>query len=296
MKATLFALFAFCLSLVLQAETEFERTKRLAELGFYKAQFNLGVNYDNGIGVPQDYKEAFKWYRKAAEQECDRAQFNLGVMYHNGEGVHQDYKEAVKWFAKSAEQGNAEAQYELGVAYYNGRGVPQDYKEAFKWYTKSAEQGEGKSQFCLGSHYYRGDGVIKDYVLAYAWYSVAKANNLPKSKEALDIMGDIMSKQQIAVAQALAKKIFERIENKNSDSPINQSDSHTRTPWNLIPRSPLTTGSNKPINLRVAEANPPIPSKEVGMPVTNSKEIILREYQAGKITAAEASNRLNGVK
>ena len=45
------------------------------------AQYNLGVMYDNGDGVPQDYKEAVKWYRLAAEQGDASAQYNLGLMY-----------------------------------------------------------------------------------------------------------------------------------------------------------------------------------------------------------------------
>ena len=61
--------------------------------------------YDNGEGVPQDYKEAIKWYRLAAEQGNANAQYNLGLMYDNGEGVPQDYKEAVKWYRLAAEQG-----------------------------------------------------------------------------------------------------------------------------------------------------------------------------------------------
>ena len=40
----------------------------LAEAGDEVAQYNLGVMYDNGLGVPQDPKEAVKWYRLAAEQ------------------------------------------------------------------------------------------------------------------------------------------------------------------------------------------------------------------------------------
>ena len=39
-----------------------------ADGGNPKAQFNLGVAYYTGQGVPQDYTEAVKWYRKAAEQ------------------------------------------------------------------------------------------------------------------------------------------------------------------------------------------------------------------------------------
>ncbi len=38
----------------------------LAEQGGANAQLLLGSMYDNGLGVPQDYAEAVKWYSKAA--------------------------------------------------------------------------------------------------------------------------------------------------------------------------------------------------------------------------------------
>ena len=88
------------------------------------AQFNLGLMYHNGQGVPQDYREAVRWYRMAADQGDADAQFNLGVMYDNGRGVPQDYAEAVRWYRKAADQGYADAQFNLGVMYYNGRGRP----------------------------------------------------------------------------------------------------------------------------------------------------------------------------
>ena len=36
--------------------------------GAASAQYNLGFMYLNGQGVPQNYAEAAKWYRKAAVQ------------------------------------------------------------------------------------------------------------------------------------------------------------------------------------------------------------------------------------
>ena len=33
-----------------------------------RARFTLGVMYGEGRGVPQDYAEAARWYRRAAEQ------------------------------------------------------------------------------------------------------------------------------------------------------------------------------------------------------------------------------------
>jgi uncharacterized protein len=79
----------------LDAETKALIAK--AEQGYAEAQFNLGVRYDNGQGVPQDYKEAAKWWIKAAEQGDARAQSSLGVMYAKGEGVPQDYVRAYAW-------------------------------------------------------------------------------------------------------------------------------------------------------------------------------------------------------
>ncbi len=79
-------------------QTDFEVTKLLAEQGEAFAQYNLGVMYENGVGVPENDADAVKWYRLAAEQGRARAQNNLGVMYENGEGVSENNAEAIKWF------------------------------------------------------------------------------------------------------------------------------------------------------------------------------------------------------
>ena len=64
----------------------------------------------------------------------------LGLMYDRGEGVPQNYIEAATWYRKAAEQGNADAQYNLGIMYSFGKGVPEDDAEAAKWFRKAAEQ------------------------------------------------------------------------------------------------------------------------------------------------------------
>ena len=65
-----------------------------AERGDAAAQFQLGLAYDEGHGVAQDYAEALAWYRKSAEQGYAFAQGNLGYMYQNGVGVVQNYEQA----------------------------------------------------------------------------------------------------------------------------------------------------------------------------------------------------------
>jgi TPR repeat protein len=65
--------------------------------------------------VPQDYAEAMKWFRKAADQGDTGAQSNLGFMYAKGQGVPEDYVEAMKWFRMAADQGDTGAGVELFI-------------------------------------------------------------------------------------------------------------------------------------------------------------------------------------
>ena len=113
-----------------------------AEQGDAASQFAIGKLYQNGSSeAKQDFKEAEKWYRRAAEQGEPRAQNNLGMMYNTGMGVTKDEKEAAKWYLKSAEQNHATAEFNIAQMYENGEGVPRDYHEAIKWYERCAAQG-----------------------------------------------------------------------------------------------------------------------------------------------------------
>jgi TPR repeat protein len=70
---------------------------------------NLGVMYDNGLGVEQSYEKAFEYYEQAAQLGHAQAQYNLGCCYANGEGVEQNMAAAKEWVEKSAAQGNENA-------------------------------------------------------------------------------------------------------------------------------------------------------------------------------------------
>jgi hypothetical protein len=156
----------------------FQETRARAEKGEAAAQSELGLMYDLGQGVAQDYAEAVKWLRKAAEQGHPGAQLLLGLHCQNGDGIRQDYAEAVKWLRKAAEQGGAAAQYSLGVCYDRGHGVTQDYAEAVKWYRKAAGQGDPMAQYNLGVCYSRGQGVPQDDAEAVKWYRKAAGQDV----------------------------------------------------------------------------------------------------------------------
>ena len=76
----------------------------------------------------------------AAAQTTEIEHLRSALGYYLGEGVPQDYQEAMRWSRLAAEQGNTDAQYGLGGMYGNGRGVPQDYVQAHKWINLAASR------------------------------------------------------------------------------------------------------------------------------------------------------------
>ncbi len=157
--------------------------------------------YDKG-----DYKTALREWQPRAEQGEAVPQYNLGLLYDNGQGVPQDYGIAAKWYKLSAEQGFAKAQFNLGLLYYKGAGFSQDYSKAAKWWILSAEQGLVSAQRNLGFLYELGDGVPQDYIRAHMWHNLAVANGDEKSVEARDYISEQMTPEQIGEAQKMATK------------------------------------------------------------------------------------------
>jgi TPR repeat protein len=136
-------------------------------------------------------------------------------MYDTGAGVPEDDAEAVKWYRLAADQGNAKAQYNLGFMYDTGGGVPEDDTEAVKWYRLAADQGHTGAQLNLGVMYGLGAGVPRNPVTAYAWVNVAAASGDEDTINARAIIEGQMTSAQIAEAQKLSTKIFDRIQQGN---------------------------------------------------------------------------------
>ena len=143
--------------------------------------------------------------RQAAEQGDARAQFNLGIMYDNGEGVLKDEAEAAKWYRLAAEQGLADAQHNLGRSYAAGEGVLKDEAVAVRWYRLAAKQGQADAQYGLGIMYASGRGVLKDSVLAHMWSNIAGANGNEAARKLRDNLEDDMTRAEISRATELAR-------------------------------------------------------------------------------------------
>ena len=121
----------------------------------------------------ENYTEAMRWYRKAADQGSTEAQRHIGLLYERGSGVARDYTEAMRWYRKAADQGDSSAQFYIGQLYERGSGVWRNYAEAMRWYRKAADQGDSFAQYSIGWLYERGRGIAQDYVEAMWWYRKA---------------------------------------------------------------------------------------------------------------------------
>jgi hypothetical protein len=125
--------------------------------------------------------------------------------------VEADYNQAARWFQKAAESGDPKAQQNLAMMYYKGQGLNQDYHQAAKWYLKAADNGDSKAQHNLGIMYCKGQGVIVDYIQSYAWFNLANASGHQLSLINLNHVKSLMTPQQIAEGQNLAREKWKKI-------------------------------------------------------------------------------------
>jgi tetratricopeptide (TPR) repeat protein len=164
-----------------------------------------------------DYADAAKWYRLAANAGHSRAQGQLGLMYAIGQGVPKDTTLAVKWARAAAEQNDEFSQTYLGDLYINGRGVPVDHAEGAKWCRLAADKGNVVAQMLLGSLYHNGQGVPRDLVRAYILFSLAarerpNANpeHILQAKSLRDLVATKVTPLEIAGAKAALDLLSEQ--------------------------------------------------------------------------------------
>lgn len=190
-----------------------------AEKGLMEAQLVFGNYYEHGRGVPQNDKEAGKWYLTAAKQGCIEAQLIIGDWYWSGHYYKQSFTKSVEWYLKAAMKGSTKAQFIMGYCYDVGIGVSQDKRLAQKWYHMAlkrpdflsvcsskiysqdnhslyhylmkkrqlAEEGDVESQNWLGYFYKNINGVLHDHNEAIRWYRKAAESGYAESQYQLGL-------------------------------------------------------------------------------------------------------------
>jgi len=144
-------------------DTPLDLLKKAAKAGDVNAQNDLGCYY---LGS-QNYDEAFKWFKKAAEQDFKSAYFNLGICYLNGLGTETDIEESISNFSKSYEKGSGNAALRLGYIYLNEDLECFDPQKSIQWFEQAAKHKILQADFMIGELYYHGQFVEKNDSLAF---------------------------------------------------------------------------------------------------------------------------------
>lgn len=181
-----------------------------ATRGRSRSQFEYGNLFFEGNKVPQDYSEAFRWFRKAADRDYPSAYYMLGLMYLLGKGVSQSYENAYDMFVEACNpepEGKLKSDLESKlniclnelVNKYKTKATAEDphamlwlskcyhfrpdkQKEAFLFLEKAAEKNYPEACMRMGlafrlSWYH----LDKDEKKAFAWINKAASLNYEKS-------------------------------------------------------------------------------------------------------------------
>lgn len=174
--------------------SNFAQVKPAAEGADAKAKFALAEMYSDGKGTAQNFAEALRWYRRAADAAYPEAETAMGliglikavglarddeaaVRFGSDESKKNELmsmlvsavekrqikdagalKDAAQWLQKSAEHGEVVGQFLLGMMTMVGIGIEQDTAEAAKWMRLAATK-NAEAQFIMGMLYLHGKGV-----------------------------------------------------------------------------------------------------------------------------------------
>ena len=91
-------------------------TERAARNGNRIAMHDLALYYAEGRGgVTTELPTAAKWFEKAAERGVVDSQFNLGVLFESGQGLPKSLSDAFVWYSIAASQGDQFAKQRIQV-------------------------------------------------------------------------------------------------------------------------------------------------------------------------------------
>lgn len=110
---------------------------KAAKSGQAAAQFYLATHYQLGREIQKDDKQAFTWYKAAADQGISAAQLNVGRMYADGIGVSKNETLARQYLEKAASHGDNRASFNLAVM----EEQKKNYIGAYQWYELSTRDG-----------------------------------------------------------------------------------------------------------------------------------------------------------
>jgi len=146
--------------------------------------------YENGWGVPQNYKVARELYLKYMDEGGSRedVDYRLGLLYENGLGGEKNLERARELYVSAANDGTKEVFLRMWNFYKNGIGVEQNLVTAYMWLELAQEWGNFDDQEYVSSEEYRllqnieidlkAEEIIQVKKKAKSWYNDCVKGNM----------------------------------------------------------------------------------------------------------------------
>lgn len=173
-------------------------------MGYAPAAVKLAECYALGIGVARDRREAYSWYKYAADKKCDLAYFPLGICYSRGVGIAFNGKLAIKYLTLAKAAGEERAEGEIMRLFGNKKKnvarklystamrliFQKKFSVAAQYLELAVDFEHAKATYTLGCLYEFGRGVKCDKARAYNLYDLATkfAFADPRSKYKLSVL------------------------------------------------------------------------------------------------------------
>ena len=115
------------------------KLRRVAENGDPATQFKLGkALFEDSARTDESSVEAIRWLEAAAKGGSVESMVYLGRLLQSGVGILQDFEQAFLWFRTAATLGSSEGMLETGRMYRDGVGVGKDPVAAYVWFNRAA--------------------------------------------------------------------------------------------------------------------------------------------------------------
>ena len=154
------------------------QSRRMAANGDTWQLFGLGMMYEDGAAVEQDYGIARQYYLHAAEKNEPGAYLRLGIFYEQGFGVEKSMDTALRYYQKAADLGLADGFILLGNVYADEISDYYNRDEAIRNYQKAADLGNPEAYVQLGNVYASEAGGLQDLKEAGRCYRTAVSMSL----------------------------------------------------------------------------------------------------------------------
>lgn len=195
--------------------------EQAAEAGHVRARSMMGVQYINGKAVEKDLEKGVAYITSAAQSGNIQAIHMMGFLHFHGEGVEKDLSRAASFYQAAAKAGDNTATKRLqdlatsgepmaitlyGLLLKDGSGgVQTNAKQAAQMVKAGADKNIALAQFEISQAYGTGQGFEQDYLLAHMYANLAAAQGYEGAEKRRDTWAQLMTPEQIAEAQKMAR-------------------------------------------------------------------------------------------